>query len=159
MAIKPINAKKIQLGAGTEQIEGYFNTDIVDLPGLDLVLNVMNFPWPFEDNSADEILAFDLIEHLPTHTNTYENTLIKFLEEAHRILKPNGLLHMRTPGWRSDFCWIDFTHVRPFDIRSFDFLDSSKDFGRSTGFYSKCKFKVDAEEFENHNLDFKLIKI
>jgi SAM-dependent methyltransferase len=96
---------------------------------------------------------------LPTHTDQYESTIIKFIEEAHRILKPGGKLWIQTPGWKADFLWIDPTHVRGYDIRSFDFFDPDTDFGRSTGFYSKCKFKVMAQELENHNLIFEMEKL
>jgi predicted SAM-dependent methyltransferase len=150
---------KIQLGSGRDIREGYINTDIVDMVGIDKVLNVMFFPWPFEDNSADEILALDLIEHLPTHTNEYESTLIKFIEECHRILKPDGVLNIRTPSWHADFLWIDPEHVRGYDIRSMDFFDPTTDFGRATGFYTKVKFSVKATETENHNLVFEMLKI
>ena len=133
---------KIQLGAGTEILPGYINTDIVDLPGIDRILNVMDFPWPFDDECAEEILALDLIEHLPTHTNEYESSIIKFIEEAYRILKPNGLLHMRTPGWKADFLYIDPTHVRGYDIRSFDFFDSNTDFGKAQVFTAHANLKL-----------------
>jgi hypothetical protein len=149
---------KIHLGAGTEILDGYINTDVVDLPGVDDVFNVMNFPWPYGDNSADEIKAKDLIEHLPTHTHEYDNTLTKFIEEAHRILKPGGLLWIQTPSWDADFLWIDYTHVRGYDIRSMDFFDPETDFGRATGFYSEAKFKVNATRLENGNLQFELVK-
>lgn len=150
---------KLHLGAGTEILEGYINTDIVELPGIDHVFNVMHFPWPYEDNSADEIKAKDLIEHLPTHTNEYENSLLKFLEECYRILKPGGLLWIQTPGWDASFLWIDPTHVRGYDIRSMDFFDPETDFGRATGFYSHVKFHVTAERFDNRNLVFEMIKV
>lgn len=150
---------KINLGAGQELLEGYVNTDVVDLPGLDFVFNVMDFTWPFGNESVDEVKAKDLIEHLPTHTQRNDNTLIKFIEEAHRILKPNGLLWVQTPSWDADFLWIDPTHVRGYDIRSMDFFDPETDFGTSTGFYSPCKFKVKATKLDNGNLQFEMRKL
>lgn len=150
---------KLHIGCGDEILPGYVNSDIIDLPGVDIVHNVMNFPWPWGDGSMDEIRAKDLIEHLPTHTSNYESTIIKFIEQAHRILRPKGILWMQTPSWEADFLWIDPSHVRGFDVRSFDFFDPTTDFGRSTGFYSKCKFKVSATQLENKNLQFVMEKI
>ncbi len=149
---------KIHLGAGTEILEGYINTDIIDLPGIDKVFNCMDYIWDFEDDSADEIKAKDLIEHLPSHDRYYNNSIILFIEECHRILKPGGLLWIQTPGWDADFLWIDPTHVRGFDRRSFDIFDPDTDFGKSTGFYSDAKFKVEAEVLENKNLIFRMYK-
>lgn len=157
---------RISLGAGEEpELEkGWVNVDIVKLPGIQVVHNLMSFPWPFEDESAEYIKAKDIIEHLDHYarikdTSGSRPTILAFIEECYRILKPNGILWIQTPSWQSDFLWIDPTHVRGFDIRSFDFFDPETDFGRSTGFYSKAKFRVTAKELENKNLQFELTKI
>lgn len=170
---------KISLGAGTEIEQGkdWVNVDLLDLPGIDVVHNLMNFPYPFEDESADEIKAKDLIEHLDHYVpkvmvgpmNRPRNdfykpnrvgqpTIIAFIEEAHRILKPGGTLWIQTPRFDAEFLWIDPTHVRGFHERSFDFFDPDTDFGKSTGFYSQAKFKVKSEVTENKNLIFELEK-
>lgn len=154
----PENGLKISFGAGLEPEEGFVNVDIVDMPGIDVVHNLMHFPYPFEDSSADFIRAKDLIEHLATHLPDGRNTLIAFIEECHRILKPGGTLWIQTPSWDADFLWIDPTHVRGYDIRSFDFFDPDTDFGRGTGFYSPVKFKVDAVRTDNGNLQFTMEK-
>lgn len=149
---------KISLGAGTEPEEGYINVDIVPLEGIDVVHNLMNYPWPFEDSSAEYIKAKDIIEHMATHMPDGSSSLIKFIEECHRILKPGGVLWIQTPSWDADFLWIDPTHVRGYDIRSFDFFDPDTDFGRSTGFYSEAKFAVAPTRLENGNLQFAMMK-
>lgn len=153
-----LESVKINLGAGEDQFPGWVNVDMVDLEGIDVVHNLMHFPYPFEDNLADEIRAVDVIEHLPPYIGE-EHGVIKFLEECHRILKPGAELFIQTPGWKAEFLWIDPTHVRGFDIQSMDFFDPSKHYGQTTGFYSKCKFEVKAEELENHNLRFWMKKI
>lgn len=154
---------KISLGAGTEieEEEGvvWLNTDIVKLPGIDEVHNLMHFPYPFEDNSADFIKAKDIIEHLATHLPDGRNTVVAFIEECHRILKPGGTLWIQTPRYDAEFLYIDPTHTRGFHEQSFDFFDDSTDFGRSTGFYSKVKFGVKCKVLENKNLQFTMVKI
>lgn len=153
---------KISLGAGTEieKEDGvdWINTDIVQLPGIDVVHNLMQYPWPFQDESAEHIKAKDIIEHMATHLSDGRSSIIAFIEECYRILKPGGMLWIQTPAWDAEFLWIDPTHVRGFDVRSFDFFDPETDFGRSTGFYSPAKFKVTATMTENHNLQFELVK-
>lgn len=149
---------KINLGAGTDNDPSWINVDMIKLEGIDVVHNLINFPYPFEDGEADEIKAVDVIEHLPPYIGEAHG-VVKFLEECHRILKPGGTLFIQTPGWKADFLWIDPTHVRGFDIQSMDFFDPTKHYGQTTGFYSKCKFKVRAEELENHNLRFWMEKI
>lgn len=150
---------KINLGCGEDQFEGFINVDLLKLPGVDVVHNLMEFPYPFEDNSASEIKAVDVIEHLDNYTKDSKPSIIAFIEECYRILKPGGQLYIQTPGWKAEFLWIDPTHVRGFDKQSMDFFDPSKPFGQTTGFYSKAKFNVRVEELENYNLRFYMEKI
>lgn len=149
---------KISLGAGTEPEEGFVNVDIVELEGIQVVHNLMHFPYPFEDESAEFIRAKDLIEHLATHLPDGRSTVLAFVDECHRILQTGGTLWIQTPSHDADFLWIDPTHVRGYDLRSFDFFDPETDFGRATGFYSKSKFKVTASRLENGNLQFEMVK-
>ncbi len=155
----PGGKTKISLGAGTEPEEGFINVDIVALDGIDVVHNLMNYPWPFADGSAEYIKAKDIIEHMATHLPDGRNSLIAFIEECHRILEVNGKLWIQTPSWEADFLWIDPTHVRGYHIRSFDFFDPDTDFGRATGFYSDCKFHVEATRTDNGNLQFEMTKL
>lgn len=152
---------KLSLGCGLEiedKTQGWLNVDWIDLPGIDVVHNLLKFPYPFKDGEASYIKAKDLIEHLPSHTEDGRSTIIAFIEECHRILKPGGSLWIQTPAWDADFLWIDPTHVRGFDPRSFDFFDPETDFGRATGFYSACQFRVEAKQLENKNLQFTMVK-
>lgn len=167
---------KINLGAGGDPKEGMINVDMLDLPGIDIIHNLMNFPYPFQTNSADYIGAVDLVEHLDNYiygVEVYQNasdgieyrltagqpTVIAFIEECHRILKPGGELFMQMPGWKSPLLWIDVTHVRGFDIQSFDFFDPDTEFGKTRDFYSEAKFKITKKnEFENGVLQFWLEK-
>tara|TARA_B100001245_G_C22893021_1_gene430415 strand:+ start:35 stop:1486 length:1452 start_codon:yes stop_codon:yes gene_type:complete len=144
---------RINLGAGEDPASGWINVDMIGIEGIDVVHNLINFPYPFEDGVADEIKAVDVIEHLPPYIGE-DHGVVRFIEECHRILKPGGTLYMQTPGWKAEFLWIDPTHVRGFDVQSMDFFDPDKHFGKTTGFYSKCKFKVKSEELENHNIRF-----
>lgn len=152
---------KISLGVGLEpELEpGWTNVDIVELPNIQVVHNLLHFPYPFEDNSAELIKAKDLIEHLATHLPDGRSTVLAFVDECYRILQPGGMLWIQTPSHDADFLWIDPTHVRGFDLRSFDFFDPETDFGRATGFYSKSKFKVTANRLENGNLQFEMVKL
>ncbi len=156
---KDVSHLRINLGAGSDIKEGFINVDHIKLEGIDKVHNLMDFPYPFKDEVANEIHAIDVVEHLDNYTDDKRPSVIAFVEEAHRILKTGGVLYMQMPGWKADFLWIDPTHVRGFDIQSFDFFDPSTHFGQTTGFYSECKFKVRAEELPNHNLRFWLTKI
>jgi hypothetical protein len=155
MVDKPL---KISLGAGTEPEEGFTNVDIVQLEGIDVVHNLMRYPWPFEDSCAEYIKAKDIIEHMATHLPDGRSSLIAFIEECHRILQPGGKLWIQTPRYDADFLYIDPTHVRGYHENSMDFFDDNTDFGRATGFYSDAKFDVTCTVSENKNLVFEMVK-
>jgi predicted SAM-dependent methyltransferase len=57
-----------------------------------IVLNFLNTPYPFENNSSTKIYFCDVIEHI----TIFE--IDKVLKEFHRILKPNGILEITTPN-------------------------------------------------------------
>ena len=63
---------------------------------------------PFDDNSIDIVYSKSFIEHLH-----YPE---RYLEEAYRVLKPNGIFLTLTPDWQSNYkiFFDDFTHRTPF---------------------------------------------
>lgn len=152
--------KKFNLGAGSEPTKGWVNVDWIKQDGIDVVHNLLEFPWFFaEDESADEILARDVLEHMPLFNEEQESTPIKFIEECHRILIKGGKLFITVPHWQSKNLWIDPTHVRGYDERSMDYFDPSTELGTNYGYYSKCKFKVGALRTANDNVEFLMIKL
>ena len=77
--------------------------------GLDIKLcDIENEKLPFDDNTFDVIYSKSFIEHL-----YYPE---KYLEEAYRVLKPNGMLLTLVPDWESNYItyFDDFTHRTPF---------------------------------------------
>lgn len=143
---------KINLGCGKEPTPGYVNLDWIDGEGVDIVHNLFEYPWPFRDNSANYIKAIDVLEHMPPDQS------IKFIEECHRILQPGGELFLTMPHHTSSNLWIDPTHFRGYDLKSFDYFDPNTDFGQWYGHYSECKFKVSTLLTANLNVEFTLIK-
>ena len=52
---------KINLGSGNKLLDGYLNVDFRELPGIDLVSDISNLPFP--PDSVDEIASSHLVEH------------------------------------------------------------------------------------------------
>ena len=97
---------RLNLGCGLDTGDSsYYHVDRLRLPGVDLVLDLDRFPWPWQDNSVTEIAAKHLVEHLE-HDVTY------FMDECWRILKPGGSLYIETPnaGDDPDLTWADPSH-------------------------------------------------
>ena len=82
---------KINLGSGEGKLPGYVNVDIRPEVNPDILWDLEKLPWPFKTESADEILARDIIEHLSWRV------VEDALKECYRILKHGGKLIIQTP--------------------------------------------------------------
>jgi len=124
------------------------------------VLHDLNItPWPFADNSYDEIHAYEVLEHLGQQGD-YESFFATF-EEIYRILKPGGFLLATTPRWDSVWAWGDPGHTRIISEGSLVFLDQTR-YGRPPmtdyrGIY-KGDLRVEEIAKTDHHLLFILKK-
>ncbi|PIT89417.1 MAG: hypothetical protein COU27_00395 [Candidatus Levybacteria bacterium CG10_big_fil_rev_8_21_14_0_10_36_7] len=80
---------RLNLGSGNDHREGWINVDSIGDLSPDLIADLSK-KFPFLDNYADEILASDILEHFIKEKGEM------FLRECHRVLKPNGVLTIRT---------------------------------------------------------------
>lgn len=107
--------KKLIVGAGKKTIkeEGDIFLDIRPFENIDVVHDLNKLPWPFEDSSVEGICAIHVVEHL--------NSLLDFMNECHRILKPGYSLYLETPraGANNELEFADPTHVRCYTVYSF----------------------------------------
>lgn len=132
-AIRIWDVKKVivNLGCGRTRIPGSIGVDRVAIPGsVDIVHDLNVTPYPFADNSVDEVHFYHVLEHL-------DDPIAK-LEEIHRVLRPGGVLHMRVPHFSSNGAFTDITHKRPFSYFSFDCFQE----GDYHSFYTKARFVI-----------------
>lgn len=117
---------KLNLGCSDDFKSGYLNVDSYPDPKYTYgVTNLsvqylqadLNQPWPWEDSSIDEIYAHDVFEHLRCGFDPECAPKIWVMNEAHRVLKPGGLLDMTVPcvmlsdGRVNPGAFADPTHV------------------------------------------------
>ena len=101
---------KLNLGAGDKPIDGYESIDLFPrTPGAKEV-DLLQFPWPWEDESIDAIALHHVLEHF---TNIED-----MIMELHRILKPGGELWIRVPHGLASVGH-QFYHFRTFSHASF----------------------------------------
>jgi len=81
----------LNLGAGRNQRKDCINIDITLYEGIQQVVDLSQFPYPFCDNSIDGIYASHVLEHLDFEKQD------KFILECHRILKKGGFLRLNLP--------------------------------------------------------------
>lgn len=85
---------KLNLGCGPDHRPGFVNVDFRS--PCDQVVDLSKLPWPFADESADEILMLDFLEHFP-----YRKTE-QIIQEVWRVLKPGGTVDIQVPDF--DHC-------------------------------------------------------
>lgn len=79
---------KLNLGSGDSQFEGFISVDKYD-DTADVKADLADLP--FDDNSVDEIVCFQTVEHIPYHQTQ------KMFMEMHRVLKPGCKAHIECP--------------------------------------------------------------
>jgi predicted SAM-dependent methyltransferase len=98
---------KLDLGAGNNCREGFVGVDFVKTPAVKYVHDLFKFPWPFKDNSVEEVHISHFFEHIPAKTRP------KFMDELYRVLAPEGKVTIITPYYNSVRATQDFTHEWP----------------------------------------------
>lgn len=121
-------SKRLILGAGkwTEKKEGDIFCDIRPFDNIDVVHDLNVLPWPFEDNSVLHISAQHVVEHL--------DSLLDFMNECHRVLKPGCSVWIETPaaGEDKELEHCDPTHVRcyrPYTFHNYFSPEGIEQFG------------------------------
>jgi len=102
---------KVDLCCGQAKRQGYVGVDALALPGVDIVFDLNNDPWPFADNSIGMFRMQDAIEHLKDP--------IKTMKELWRCLVPYGWVMIDVPSTDGRGAFQDPTHVSYWNSNSF----------------------------------------
>lgn len=121
---------KLNLGGGKVNYNGFANVDIIELPNVDIVHDLNKYPYPFKDNSVDEIICNNILEHL--------DDIIKPIEEIWRISKNGALVIVRVPIFPSVTAFADPTHKSCYTYTTFDYFRPFD----NLNYYSKARFKI-----------------
>lgn len=79
----------LHLGCGEDYRPDAVNVDAVPSVDPDVVLDLEETPWPFEDGRFDRIVAHHVLEHLADQS--------AILAECARVLEPGGRLEVAVP--------------------------------------------------------------
>lgn len=105
---------KLNLGCGMERLEDYIGIDVEQRADPDLIWDLERDPWPFPDNSVEQVLAKHVVEHI--------HDLKFFFQQAYRVMQHGAMMIITVPHHCSDFFWGDPTHVRPITRMMLDLL-------------------------------------
>ena len=81
--------KKLNIGCGNKIFKDYVNIDFIKGKGVDLVYDLNEYPWPFKNDSIEEIYCDNVLEHL--------DNFDKALKEINRMLKSRGKVIIKVP--------------------------------------------------------------
>jgi len=128
---------KLDLGCGQNPKEGHEGVDLYGEKAKHKV-DLFKFPWPWADNSVDEMNCSHFLEHVPAR-EVVESDILKgigdvdlggakylgadmlfaFMDEVYRILKVDAFINIVVPSGRSDRAFWDPTHRRFFMQQTF----------------------------------------
>jgi SAM-dependent methyltransferase len=119
---------------------GYVNVDIC--PPADQIVDLReNWPWP--DCSVDEIIADNVIEHLPDKIHT--------MNEVWRVLRLGGTIVVTVPTTDGSGAFQDPTHVSFWHRRSFLYFEAGCYYRNrlAQAYGIRAAFSVAQESIEN----------
>lgn len=90
----------------------------------DIVWDLNNMPLPFDNDTFDEIHAYEVLEHVGKQGD-YQSFFSQF-SDIYRMLKPFGVLAATCPSISSPWAWGDPSHTRVFQKENFVFLDQTE---------------------------------
>jgi ubiquinone/menaquinone biosynthesis C-methylase UbiE len=126
----PQGSSVLDLGCGRAKLPGAIGIDRRPNTDADIVHDLDQIPYPFDDDAFDAVVARHVLEHLKAPLDV--------LSELHRITRAGGTVTVVTPHFSSPTSWTDPTHRHHFTSRSFDYLIQGTDYD----FYTDARFEV-----------------
>jgi ubiquinone/menaquinone biosynthesis C-methylase UbiE len=113
----------LNLGCGYRKEKGEIGVDRIKTPEVDIIADAHYLP--FKDNSFKEVKAYHVLEHLD---------FLKAMDEIHRVLEENGILHAKVPHAFSPWYFDNPTHKTPFTSWSLKYYTDWNEFQRKNYF-------------------------
>ena len=96
---------KLDLGCGPKKKTGFIGVDRLAMPGVDTIVDLRVTPWPWPDNSIDQVHCAHFVEHLTGEER------IAFFNELDRVMKPGATAKIITPDWSNANAYGDHFQV------------------------------------------------
>lgn len=117
--IKANSAICFDIGCGANKHAGFVGMDARALPGVDIVHNWNNYPWPLPDGCVMTAIASHVVEHV----NPADGGFLRWMDEAWRIMRVGGQLAIATPHGYSSGYLQDPTHCNPCNEATWAYFD------------------------------------
>ncbi len=171
----PADYRELFIGSGSNSVKKIFKNGFENCHQLtrldnnpdhhpDVVWDLKQHPLPFEDNTFDEIHAYEVLEHL-AQQGDYKFFFAEF-SEYWRILKNGGSFFLTVPDRNSIWAWGDPSHTRIIQPENFVYLDQDE-YTKQVGVTSmsdfryiyKAHFKATYIEVKNGTLNAVLLAV
>lgn len=130
--------RTLDLGCGTSKRTGAIGADGNIAVRPDVVCDLDRPPYPFREDSFDEIYLDNVLEHL--------DDVVACVEEIARIARKGAAVTISVPYFRSRYAAVDPTHRHQFTVDSFGYFDPSHPF-RSRYRYTTAALAVERITF------------
>ncbi len=120
----------LDVGCGRNKYPGAIGIDRNPNTAADVLCDLDRPPYPFADNSFDEVRAVHVIEHV--------QDVLATMKEFHRLARPGGTILVVTPHYTDFSSYCDPTHR--WHLNSFSFRHFGEDHG-GYDFYTEQKLK------------------
>ncbi|MCE9644174.1 glycosyltransferase [Candidatus Parcubacteria bacterium] len=117
---------RLNLGCGYNKLPGYVNVDREEACTPDIIWNLEKYPWPWQENSVEEIVFDHSLQQLAQDPRAY----IRLWQEVYRVAKDGCSVKVSAPHWRSDAFLNDPLNVRtvtPEGLAMFDNVRNLRD--------------------------------
>jgi SAM-dependent methyltransferase len=149
--VQPEGPLRVDLACGQNKQPGFIGVDIAG--DCDIKHDLFNnFPYPFEDNTVDEIFSSHFIEHIPMEFINGKDKLFAFIDECYRILKPGGKVTLIFPNCTSTRAFQDPTHRRFIPAQTVLYFNKAwREVNKLDHYNVKCDFDYVVGEAVNGN--------
>lgn len=123
MDVKEILAResgiRLDLGCGEHKQPGFVGMDIRELPGVDIVHDLEDIPWPLPNECVVTAVASHVVEHI----NPHKMGFVRFMDEVWRVCKPDAKFCISTPYATSIGYFQDPSHCNPCNEATWAYFD------------------------------------
>lgn len=120
----------LDIGCGTNKVPGAIGMDINPRTAADVIHDLDDLPYPFPDDSFDEVIGRHVIEHVRDPMGV--------MAELHRITRNGGVVKLVAPHWTNPDFATDLTHRNHLNSYSFRNLTDDR---AVFPFYTDVRFR------------------
>jgi SAM-dependent methyltransferase len=126
----PERQRTLDVGCGINKYPGAIGIDRNPATRADVLCDLDHIPYPFADNSFDQLRAIHVIEHV--------SDVIRSMEEFHRLVRSGGRVRIETPHYTDFSSFCDPTHR--WHLNSYSFRYFGQDHA-GFGYYTDRRFR------------------